>query len=732
MQQKKGLVGKELKPTSSGGGAKPGMAKQAGTAGNAKPPLNAKLPPAKDLPAKTGTSRNLLSVEDVGERLRVDGAHVERWIKEGILKGSLQSGVQLYELEKFRAKHHREIQQAQHAPAAPAPTPAPKAQTPSKSKTGSKKAKVDTPTRPAAKPVEPAAAAQPQEEKKGRFGFHLLKELLYAVFSTQKPEKTAPYVKAAGALGPEAPRNEPVSAAEESRTADPEMEFADEEKAHPSVASISETAIFSASQFKSPSTGELIAPPPPSQEVWPSLERLPSEPGEPPSWLAEQGRESETLILRADQISAVRSAASPHGATPGSAPTNRELQEEKQRNQELLKQLQEQRRAELELQDEIETLKQRLDLSLTSEREVRSQLKRSRQELQTALEELDQRPPAGPSGAEEMRLLQDRCSLLESEKSLIEQQKNSAEQQKAVLESQIERLRAQAEEIRQHGLQWHQLATQQDGQLRALRQQHADLEQEASRALDELEVQLRDAEEARVGAEEAAQEMHEQLQRLNAELERHASGAPDPELQLQLTQKERALQQLQFNMDQLQSQMSVLETQHRNQTQRWEQELQASASWVQKLTEAVTQRDRRISELESLLAKAETRAPAVNEEELKSQVMSLRVELTSLRRNYEIVNLQAKNLENQLQESRRAVAAAPAPPLQVAPSQPPPGPAMLTLDLPMSEGSSGDEEGGFRRRLNARLRSLGTTASEDNSKKGLEPPPFLELEIPES
>lgn len=688
-------------------------------AGSAKPPLNSKLPPAKDLPAKTGTSRNLLSVEDVADRLRVEEGHVERWIKEGILKGSVQSGVQLYELEKFRAKHHREIQQAQHAPPPPAAT-APKA--PAKSKTPSKKVKVDTPAQPAAKAAPPAAPPPPVvSDKKSRFGFHLLKELLFAIFSPQKPEKTAPYVQPP-VHGAPAPRNEPVRPAESEE--DDDIQFDDEPEQTPVVADINATASFNSAQFKSPSTGELVPPPAPSQEVWPSLESVPAEPGPAPSWLSERSVESETLILRADQIQGQRPPAA--GPAAGAGTSSRELQEEKQRNQELLKQLQEQRRAELELQDEIETLKQRLDLSLTSEREVRSQLKRSRQELQTALEELDQRPPAGPGPGEEMRVLQDRCTLLESEKTLAEQQKKAAEQQKTLLESQIERLRGQAEEIRQHGLQWHQLATQQDGQLRALRQQHADLEQEASRALDELEVQLREAQGALSQAGAARDDLYAQVQQLQRELQKRGNAGPDPELQQQLHLKDRTLQHLQATVEQLQSQLGSVEAQHRNQTQRWEQELQASASWVQKLTEAVTQRDRRISELETQLAQTASRAPSANEEELKSQLMSLRVELTSLRRNYEIVNLQAKNLENQLQEARR-VAVAPTPP-----TPPPPAPApMLTLDLPISQPAATDEEGGFRRRLNARLRTLGTNTSEDTSRGGLEPPPYLELEIPE-
>lgn len=725
MTHKKGLVGKDLKPASPGGGAKPGMAKSGSGAG-AKPALGSKLPPAKDLPAKTGGSRNLLSVEDVAERLRVDPAHVQLWLKEGLLKGSAQAGVQLYELEKFRAKHHREIQQAQNAPA---PTAAPPKAAPKSAKSQGKKAsaKVDTPAKATTKKQTAEPAQQPEKKQGGGFSFHIFKQLVSMFFSTSKPEKTAPYVL---------PDEEPAPRPEGMRAAppppppppdpEPEMILEDDDAPVPVVAEVLTTSQFHTSQLKGARTGaDLEAPPPPSQEVWPSLEKLSAEPSPAPAWLNQPapGLENETLILRADQIARAQSASPVSGANAG-----RELQEEKLRNQELLAQLQEQRRAELELQDEIETLKQRLELSLNGEREVRAQLKRSRQELQTALEELDQRPPA-TGGGDEVRALEERCSQLEAEKSQVEQLKTAAEHQKSLLETQIERLRAQAEEIRQHGLQWHQLASQQDGQLRQLRQQHAELEQEASRALDELEARLQQSDEARLRSESLAQQLQQKVEQLNQELQGR-SDAGVAQLQQDVKQKERTIQQLQFQLDQMQSQMLVLETQQRNQTQRWEQELQASASWVQKLTEAVTVRDRRISELEAALAQNAARTPSASEEELKSQVMSLRVELTSLRRNYEIVSLQAKNLENQLQESRRAAPTPSSPPPAPPPTMPPP---MLTLDLPISGQPQGAEsEGGFRRRLNARLRSLGTTSSEDSKKRGLEPPPFLELDIPDS
>ena len=182
----------------------------------------------------------------------------------------------------------------------------------------------------------------------------------------------------------------------------------------------------------------------------------------------------------------------------------------------------------------------------------------------------------------------------------------------------------------------------------------------------------------------------------------------------------------------MQARLTLLEGQQRTQMQRWEQELQASASWVQKLTEAVAVRDRRIQELDTQVAQSTTRHQSVGEEELKSQVMSLRVELTSLRRNYEIVALQAKNLENQLQESRRSQPQAP-----VTAVPPPAASPVLSLEIPGTAlaaptGGSGEEEGGFRRRLKQRLGTLGPSFEEDSKKRGLEPPPFLELDIPES
>jgi len=65
-----------------------------------------------------------------------------------------------------------------------------------------------------------------------------------------------------------------------------------------------------------------------------------------------------------------------------------------------------------------------------------------------------------------------------------------------------------------------------------------------------------------------------------------------------------------------------------------------------------------------------------------------------------------------------------------APSTTPDSPSVLSLDLPGNTGT--DEEGGFRRRLKQRLGSLSPSFEEESRKRGLEPPPFLELDIPET
>lgn len=735
MNPKKGLVGKEMKPTAPAGGAKPGMG---------KPALGGKGTLAKEFPAKGAGSRNLLSVEDVAERLRVSEGHVESWLKDGILKGSLQ-GVQLYELEKFRAKHHRDIQQAQNSPP-PVATSKSKAMPSGSTKTLGKKGKSADPPAATAPPPPPMP---PVEAKKGGGPLGLVASILTSVFSvfggkTPKPAKVAPYVQ---------PPPLDIDDEDDFQAAyQPPAEPASEIKVAPvhATAQINPAALQAAMQ-----TGELIPPAPPSSEVWPSLEGATAS-AETPAWLTKTSVEGpsqhETLILKNNElVNALKSQAPT--APPGAS--NRELQEEKQRNQQLLLQLQEQRRAELELQDEIETLKQRLELSLSGEREVRSQLKRARQELQTALEELEQRSPAGGSDPESLRQMQERESQWLAEKAQLEQHRVQLEQRKTLLEQQIERLRSQAEEIRQHGLQWHQLATQQDQQLKTLRQQHSELEQEAGKALGELEKKLRDAEAQRARAETLAEQAQSRAQALEQQMEQLGSESAGASLQLENKAKDRTIEQLQASMDQLTSKMSQMETQQRAQVQRWEQELQASAGWVQKLTEAVTVRDRRIQELEVQLAQNSSRAPTFSEEELKSQVMSLRVELTSLRRNYEIVSLQAKNLENQLQENRRTsppggglaappplsasppLASAPGlaapPPMTSPPLAAPPGPSVLSLELPTGGlAAPPDEEGGFRRRLKQRLGSLGPSFEEDSRKRGLEPPPFLELDIPES
>ncbi|MBX3166119.1 MAG: hypothetical protein KF760_01860 [Candidatus Eremiobacteraeota bacterium] len=686
----------------------------------AKPSLSGNKPAlSKEPPTKGSASRNLLSLEDVADRLRVDARHVEIWIKDGILKGSVQ-GIQLYELEKFRAKHHRDIQQAQHAPP-PGPAKASKAH-----KSQGKK--------PAASTKEPAAA---KEKTPGPNPFSLVAAAIKSVVSATlglnrppKPAKVAPYVRPAESEDDDPFLNAPTShptMVQRPPTPEAEPLFS---------ASAMVTANIPAGAFQAAvTTGELSPPAPPSSEVWPSLEGTIPDPGKTPPWLTtsveQPAAQHETLIMRADQIMAQMKGApaSQPPAPAGAANTNaaRELQEEKQRNQQLLLQLQDQRRAELEIQDEVETLKQRLELSLTSEREVRSQLKRSRQELQTALEELEQRPPAGGADPEALRQLQEREIQWASEKTVLEQQRAQLDQRRTLLEQQIERLRTQAEEIRQHGLQWHQLATQQDQQLRNLRQQHAELEQEAGKALGELEKKVREAEAQKARAETAAEQSLARLSQLEEMTKNTETGG----LQQELKNRERTIIQLQQTHDQMQARLTMLEGQQRTQVQRWEQELQASASWVQKLTEAVAVRDRRIQELEAQVAQSTTRPQSVGEEELKSQVMSLRVELTSLRRNYEIVSLQAKNLENQLQESRRTQPSTPQP--AVTPAAAP----VLSLEIPGTAlaappGGSGEEEGGFRRRLKQRLGTLGPSFEEDSKKRGLEPPPFLELDIPES
>lgn len=651
---------------------------------------------AKEFPPRP-TNRNLLDVDEVADRLRVDAKFVEEWLRDGVLKGS-SGGVQLYELEKFRAKHHAEIQKAQSAPPVASSHRSPVSP------------KVDS---EAGKPLPPrtpprsAPPESPQEEvrppSKGVVGS--LFRFLGGIFSRRKPDKVDPYAAPVSeeSLPPTPPR---VANKGGSQGSAPPTELR--------VQSVQATSHLQASAIQAAAvTGELVAPPPPSSEVWPSLENLASA-SATPDWLNQSGEGAavnETLIMRSDQIMA---AAKAGGRVP--TPTNKEIHEEKNRNQQLLQQLQEQRRAELELKDELETLKQRLELSLSSEREVRLQLKKARQELQVALEDLDQRPPAGGADPEELRRLQERESAWLSERQQWEHQKALLEQRKSSLEQQIEKLRAQAEEIRQHGLQWHQLATQQDQQLRTLRQKHAELESDAGKTLADLEQKLNDAEAARSRAEAAAHQAQQRLQAVESRLD-EGQGTGSGSLAVDLQNKDKQLAALQSSLEQAQSQ-------HRNQVQRWEQELQASASWVQKLTEAVTVRDRRIQELENQVSQAvpAARSAGPGEEELKAQVMSLRVELNSLRRNYEIVSLQAKNLENQLQENRRqqTVAASPTPPAVAPPA--------LSLDLPAPT----EEEGGFRRRLNARLKSLGAAPEEEVSRSGLEPPPFLELDIPQS
>lgn len=686
MNPKKGLVGKELPVASKQGSAK---------SGGAKPALGSKMGSQKDL-TKGSSGKSSFSVEEVAERLRVGESHVNGWLRDGLLKGSSQ-GVQPYELEKFRAKYHQEIARAQSAPARVEKKPEPKPQpTPTKKKPSNEK--------PAPPPASAAESASPGPIASviATLG-SMLSGLLR---SKKKPAKTAPYVRP------------------------PEMDDSIEFDEEPPLVQPPSTAMTAQlTRSKVHSAEELVPPPPPSQEVWPSLEDLSSQSSSAPPWLqsAEQPADiHETLILKADQIQqAIRSTPTPQAESPSSGALARELQEEKQRNQKLLQQLQDQRRVELDLQDEMETLKQRLDLSVSSEREVRAQLKRSRQELQTALEELEQRPPAGMHDPEEQRRLLQEKQLWENERTQLLQQNAQLDQRKSLLEQQIERLRAQAEEIRQHGLRWHQLATKQDQQLRALKQQYSDLEAEAERALSELERRLVESEAAKTRAETACQQANLRSQQLQSQLEdieRFGGGGAVAEIQA----RDRTIQQLQGRVEQLQHSLTSLDSQQRSQVQRWEQELQASASWVQKLTDAVTQRDRRIQDLETQLAQAGSRETNFSEEELKSQLMSLRVELTSLRRNYEIITLQAKNLENQLQEARRSTPTTAMPAASTTPAPPAP---VLSLEI-TPKSAPAEAEGGFRRRLNNRLKALGVGSEERPG--ALEPPPFLELELPES
>jgi hypothetical protein len=658
MNPKKGLVGKELKP-SPGGATKPHQKSVPGAKG---------VSPKE---AGPGGQRNLLELDEVAERLRVPLPHVEKWLKEGLLKGSA-SGVQVYELEKFKVKNVQEIRRAQSAPppAAPAAAAANKPQKSLSKKSGGKK-----PAEPSAQPPKSKA----EKSSPSFFGAALSGfRSLFRIFpSTKKPEKVEPYVEAFEDFEePPAPSYQPAAATER---------FARPVEAAEPASQV--TAAFTTSQIAAAARGELEPPPPPSSEVWPSLENL-TKPATAPKWLKGSVEEAphETLILKSDQLA---------GLAKASGGGSRELQDEKQRNQQLLQQLQEQRRAELDLQDELETLRQRLELSLSGEREVRSQLKRVRQELQTALEELEQRSPTGVDNGELESLRHERQQW-ESERTLLEQQKNQLDQRRVLAEQQMERLRAQAEEIRQHGLQWHQLAVQQDQQLKALRKQHTDLEAQASQTLSRIEAELSEAQAARQRAEQKLQD-----------LEQHSVGGASV---AELAHKDKAIQQLQMTIDQMQSQMLMMENQQKAQVQRWEQELQASASWVQKLTEAVTQRDRKLAELEN---QSQSKADTSNEEELKAQVMSLKVELTSLKRNFEVASLQAKSLEQQLAESRRQATAAPTP--------------VLSLEL---GASSAEDEAGFRKRLGSRL--APPPEEVPPPRKGLEPPPFLELDIPSS
>ncbi|MBS2034656.1 helix-turn-helix domain-containing protein, partial [bacterium] len=151
----------------------------------AKPNLSGSKPGlAKEPPTKAAASRNLLSLEDVADRLRVDARHVEVWLKDGILKGSVQ-GIQLYELEKFRAKHHKDIQQAQNAP-------------PPVSARSSKQQKSQ-----GKKPEPVKKAPEVKEKSSGTNPFSLVAAAIKSVVASlglnrpPKPEKVAPYVRPA-------------------------------------------------------------------------------------------------------------------------------------------------------------------------------------------------------------------------------------------------------------------------------------------------------------------------------------------------------------------------------------------------------------------------------------------------------------------------------------------------------------------------------------------------------
>lgn len=700
-------MGKELKP-SSAGGSKPGMAKGEKplkpTMGGSSRPLG-----AKEMPAKGGTSRTL-TLEEVAERLRVDPGHVEAWINEGVLRGT-SSSVQVYELEKFRAGNHRLIHQAQRAPAPQEAPPDSKAQKSQGKKP--RKASED----PKARAKEARGGASPLQWMADAFK-NVFKGM---IFAERKPAKSEPYVESR-------PYQEPL-------TPPPTAPRQPEDSDQPRVSNIQHTAMMVSPFAKGHASEELAAPPAPSSEVWPSLENFANQEAAVPDWLNKSVESSfgETLVLKADQIMAAASQ-SQVGAPSGS------LREEKQRNQQLLEQLQEQRRLELELQDKLETLNQRLELSIASERDVRAQLKRARQELQETLEQLEQKPPAGGADPEALKQVEEERNTWLQEKNQLIQVKGQMEQRCSLLEQQIERLRSQAEEIRQHGLQWHQLATQQDQQLKTLKSRYQELEMQAEKALEDLEGRLAESEQDRLQAESLHQKQAMLITTLENEIDSLKQRSTKDDAHQQVRSRDLAIQELQDQLDRLQAHLSNQESQQRSQVQRWEQELQASASWVQKLTEAVSARDRKIQELQQQQTPATASKPSHTEEELKSQVMSLRVELTSLRRNYEIISLQAKNLEKQLQESQQGRSPAPsqAPltsskrPVLSLDLNPSPGTASFSATPETAQEETEEESGSFRKRLNARLRSLGPTPADDPPKKGLEPPPFLELDIPES
>ena len=132
MSNRRGLVGKELKPAIQGiktGPEKPVLGQGPPAALITKNATGKKDPKA----AASSPSRNTLAGAEVAERLKVTEDAVRDWLKKGLLKGTM-AAIQTYELEKFKAGYPGELTRAQKHKLLepPAPTkepeqPAPKA-----------------------------------------------------------------------------------------------------------------------------------------------------------------------------------------------------------------------------------------------------------------------------------------------------------------------------------------------------------------------------------------------------------------------------------------------------------------------------------------------------------------------------------------------------------------------------------------------------------------------------